>query len=105
MESPTIGPVRNRLAAAAIAESPQIRRTVVLDEGLVIDLEHRRIGYVRRNPLGVAGMKALTGVILQDVDRVRFGHPRTEIACRAGQPQLLSNVRRPRCNIRKAKTN
>jgi len=46
------------------------------------NLEAQRIGCIRRNGLGIAGMKAFTGVILENVGRAGVRKPGTEITGR-----------------------
>ena len=50
------------------------------------NLEVQRIGCTRRNSLGIAGMQAVTGVILENIDRAGARQPGTEITGRFGQP-------------------
>ena len=50
------------------------------------NLEAQRIGGSRRNHLGIAGMQAFAGVILENIGRAGARQPGTEITGRLGQP-------------------
>jgi hypothetical protein len=70
VQDAVIGLVGQRGSGSEVVENPQVGFVVVVFERLVVDLEVHRGGYARRDRLGVAGMQAVTGVVLEDVDWV-----------------------------------
>ena len=78
--------IGNRLSGSKIVDGPQIRLIIIVPKGLVVYLEIQRIGCTRRNSLGIAGMQAVTGVTLENIDRPGARQPGTEITGGYGQP-------------------
>ena len=96
MQNAVEGLIGQRLSCPEVVQNPKIRRVIVVEQPLMVDLEVRRSGCARRNRLGIAGMQTVAGVMLEDIDRVGGARQAGKnISGRFGQPELLPHDRSP----------